>query len=202
MKDNEMFKEYYAKYKIDDINCNNISKYIFVLESPHNDEVDKDTRYPVAGQSGKDMAKFIGISSGSISLGYYCKNNPEKGISIINASSAPLQEVNILEEEYKELIKKVNNLVRNGYKNYGNHTDEEINIIEKFILSDFEERLKNLNINNETKIIVCGKFAKSYFEKIKLKNINNDNILYVPHPARSQWSDTFENLNKLKQFKF
>lgn len=160
----KLFEQYYKEYKIEDIMCNGISRYIFVLESPHNDEV--DNRFPVAGQSGIDMARFIGINSSDMSLGEYCKNNLDKGISIINVSSAPLQKVNILtEESYKELISKVNNLIRLGYKSYGSHNEEEINKIEKFILKDFQNRLNKLIINDETKIIVCGKFAENYFNK-------------------------------------
>lgn len=192
----ELFKEYYEKYKIKDIISNNI-RYIFVLESPHNDEV--NIKHPVAGKSGIDMAKFIGIGNGNISLGKYCKENKDKGISIINVSSAPLQKVTILEKSYTDLINEVDKSIRVGYKNYGNHKDDKINKIEEFILTDFKNRLNELSINEETQIIVCGKFAESYIKKIKVKNVNNDNILCVPHPARNQWNKTFDNLNKLKK---
>lgn len=197
----ELFKKYYKKYKIKDIICNDISRYIFILESPHNDEVNIKNRHPVAGQSGIDMANFIGVGDGNISLGKYCKENKDRGISIINVSSAPLQKVTMLEKSYKDLISKVDKLIRVGYKSYGNHRDDEINNIEQFILTDFKKRLNELKVNEQTNIILCGKFAEIYYEKVNIEEIKENNILCVPHPARNQWSKTFDNLNKLKQMK-
>lgn len=197
----ELFKDYYKRYKIEDIICKGVSRYIFILESPHNDELKKENRHPVAGQSGIDMAKFMGIGDGNTSLGKYCKENVGKGISIINVSSAPLQEVATIKDRYKELINKVDTVVRLGYKSYGNHREAEINKIEKFILSDFKKRLEKLEVTEQTKIIICGKFAESYYDKLDMKGINKKNILCVPHPARNQWSKTIDNLNKLKQIK-
>ena len=72
-------------------------------------------------------------------------------------------------------------------------------------------------IGDDTTIVVCGDFARKYFNKFLLgdKNLEIDTnidllqkicddkiqMLYVPHPSRNQWQfiDTHhQNLNALK----
>lgn len=76
----DLFNEYYKdkRYIVSDIVFKeSISKYIFILESPHNDEVKNG--YTVAGKSGIDMGKFMGISINE-SFGRYVKFNLNKDI--------------------------------------------------------------------------------------------------------------------------
>lgn len=194
-----LFNDYYKdkRYIVSDISFkDNISKYIFVLESPHNDEVKNG--YPVAGKSGIDMGKFMGIGVNE-SFGKYAKDNPDKDIVIINISKVPLQEINNLDDKYKTLLNGVCKLIRSGYKTLGKHRDKDVNIIEEKLLEDFRVRFNNINMNNETKIIVCGRFSESYFDNIKNKlNIGESEILYVPHPSRHQWDKPKGDLLKLK----
>lgn len=195
----KLFDEYYRdkRYIVEDIVFkDNMSKYIFILESPHNDEVKNG--YPVAGKSGIDMGKFMGIGIKE-SFGKYSKYNPNKDISIINISKVPLQEINNLDNKYKSLLNGVCKLIRSGYKTLGKHRDEDANIIEEKLLEDFKVRFNDINMNNETKIIVCGKFAESYFNKIKDKlNVEGREVLYVPHPSRHQWDNPKGDLLELR----
>lgn len=200
----DLFNEYYEdkRYIVSDIVFKeSISKYIFILESPHNDEVKNG--YPVAGKSGIDMGRFMGISINE-SFGRYVKFNLNKDISIINISKVPLQEINILDNKYKSLLNGVCKLIRSGYKTLLKHRYNESNLIEEKLLKDFKVRFNNINSDNRTKIIVCGKFAESYFNKIKEELIlDGREILYVPHPSRHQWDNPKGDLLKLRNiFKY
>lgn len=193
----KLFEEYYnSEYYIikDIVNKNN--KYIFILESPHNNEI--ECGYPVAGESGQDMRKFLEIDSKE-SFGKYVNDNPEAKISIINVSRVPLQIINSLEKKYINVIDEVCSIVRCGYDSFGKHRKKYINEIEKIILDDFKRRLKELELDMDTNIIICGNFARVYFENTIdcVSGINKDNILYVPHPSRKQWISNKNDLDKL-----
>ena len=61
----KLFEQYYKEYKIEDIMCNGISRYIFVLESPHNDEVDNRFKVESVGSfnSSPVAPEFLDTSS-------------------------------------------------------------------------------------------------------------------------------------------
>lgn len=195
----ELFKKYYSdsNYIVKDIvNNKNMSKYVFVLESPHNEELKNG--YPVAGESGKDIIKFLGINSND-SFGKYVKENKDSRITLINVSKVPLQVTNSLKEDYISLMDEICSIIRCGYDSYGKHRKKAINEIEEIILQDFKSRLKKVKLDIKTNIIVCGNFAKVYFDKIStdINEINKNKVLYVPHPSRKQWSLTRNDLNIL-----
>lgn len=208
-----LFKEYYAneKYIVDDIglNCEETREFIFVLESPHNEEVEKNCS--VVGSSGKEMAKFLRKGSGE-SLGEYAKKNLNSKISIINVSKVPLQKTKNLNEEYGELTKYVFPIIRCRYDSYRNHRKDVMNDIEKYILDDFKKRINSVSIDSNTKFIICGSFAQKYFNDAINDIINEgifkeildeyylkENILFVPHPSRHQWLRAKNDLNKLEK---
>lgn len=141
----KLFKKYYKdkKYIVKDIVNSGKKKIIFILESPHNDEITK--MYPVAGKSGIDMADFINIGDGEKSLGQIAKSESALGINILNVCKVPLQPTDKLDEIYKELVDKLDKTIRNGYKSFGKHTkNKEFNVIEELILKDFRTRYKKI----------------------------------------------------------
>ena len=77
-------------------------KYIILVESPHTDEVNPETkteeRYPLAGKSGKSVAKFL--FGEKTAIGELMKNKDEKipPMAIVNVCNVPLQLV------YKKMI--------------------------------------------------------------------------------------------------
>lgn len=180
----EMFDEYYKdkEYIVEDIVSSNESNIVFILESPHNDELGC---HPVAGPSGIYMAKFMEIGNGEESLGYIAKEKNDLNLSIINVSKVPLQKTKRLDKKYEGLLSELNKL-RKYYESFGNHKkDTVLNDIEEKILADFKNRVNRLKYNNKTLFVVCGKFAEVYFEKIEL---DSDNRINVPHPSRGKWN--------------
>lgn len=198
------FKEYYNKNSVEDIMCKENNHYVFILESPHNDEIKKN--HVAAGTSGKSMSKFMGLGEDK-SFGEYVLEKAINGtnISILNVSTSPLQEVNNLKYEYKELIDKVDKIIRNGYINLGKHqkNNDYLNNIETFLINDLKKRIRKAKIDTSTKFIICGDFAETYFNNISLNNIDINNIICVPHPSRGQWENgredgKYANLKHLK----
>lgn len=193
----ELFKKYNKdkKYIVKDIINSEKRKIVFILESPHNDEI--KNRHPVAGKSGIDMADFINVGDRKKSLGEIAKSEPSLGISILNICKVPLQTTDKLEDKYKELVDKLDRTIRNGYKSFGNHVkDKEFNVIEKLILSDFSTRYKKMVLDTETLIVVCGEFARAYFDEVES---HKSKVVYVPHPSRNQWKKNFEGLLELRE---
>ncbi|MDX2319266.1 MAG: hypothetical protein QNK26_01580 [Moritella sp.] len=79
---------YLAQFKVDDLICEN-SKFTFILESPHHQEVNDG--FPAAGETGKWMSKVMfGIETplGKLVLD---KSNHIPKVSLINCSRLPLQ---------------------------------------------------------------------------------------------------------------
>lgn len=189
------FKDYSEKYIVQDYICEGVAEYIFVVESPHNDELEH--KYPLAGSSGKEIVRFIGIDSNK-ALGEYLKENRDVKISIINVSNTPLQKTNELEESYSDLVDKLDKIVRQGCDSYGRHQDKELNEIEKTIYEDFKKRYTDINKDKNTKVIICGKFARTYFELLVNKSVKEEYIYRVPHPARYQWRECKNDLDKIE----
>lgn len=192
----ELFKKYNEDetYIVNDVVNPRKRKIVFILESPHNDEIAKG--HPVAGKSGIDMADFMNVGDGTKSLGEIAKSKTSLGISILNICKVPLQPTEKLESKYKKLVDELDGVIRKGYKNYGNHLkNKEFNYIEKLILSDFTTRYKKIVLDTETLIVVCGEFARAYFDEVES---HKSNVVYVPHPSRNQWKRNFEGLLKLR----
>lgn len=204
--------------------------YIFILESPHVDEV-KDG-HPLAGKSGEAVANFLLKNDkeetfGKIVKDSYdsdddtkskCANSPlnNKKIAIINISNVPLQVI----EKSKEVTKNIVGALEDIRKN-------EITMNKEgavYLLKKFAIKFKPYcdRIGDDTTIVVCGDFARKYFDAISDDKITVEKrtetvkkeikkkidiikeqkrILYVPHPSRNQWQfiDTHrENLSTLK----
>jgi len=219
--------------------------YLFILESPHTDEVKQG--HPLAGDSGKSVTKFLLKKNnknntdkrieaemkktfGEIVKDSYVRNDDDKKcantllnnkkIAIVNVSNVPLQVIDANRGDtngIKEELKKIrDNAIKNETKGSIYLLELFINKLNKYILPN----------NKNLSIVVCGDFAKRYFEKFLLGdkkitiNPNNKNqgleantellkkqyqgaikILYVLHPSYMQWEviDTHhQNLNTLK----
>jgi len=195
-----LFNKYFndEKYIVEDITKPFNPKIIFILESPHNDEVKNG--YPVAGRSGVDMAEFMRIGNEGKSLGEIAKSDTSFGINIINVCKVPLQPTSGLEIEYKEIVDKLDGIIRTGYKSFGKHNkNKDFNDIEEIILRDFKDRYEKINSNNSTLIVICGEFSKTYFDALKKENKLKGKVIYVPHPSRNKWKINIEGLLKLSE---
>lgn len=114
------FGEYFKNdvYKVKDLNIDKVDlEWLFVLESPHNDEIEND--YPVAGASGKDMAKVLFENNvGDLSLGKLVQDGDSK-IGIMNVSRVPLKKTKPFEDktEFDEMFKKLEGYRRSYMSN-------------------------------------------------------------------------------------
>lgn len=183
--------EYYKKHK-DKVKefINPQSKYIFILESPHKEEVNNG--YVTCGTSGKSMAKVLNLSDNK-SLGDVLNDGELTDISVLNISKVPLQKMENEKIEVEEsVIDKIDQL-RGKYTTDGKASiktsgDPKLNDFEDYILKDFKERIKQFT--EDKIVIVCGNFAKVYFkEALKDKKIKFNKVLYVLHPSRNQWTN-------------
>ncbi len=111
------------------------------------------------------------------SLGKVAKTDAR--FSVLNVCAVPLQETTNLDEKYKVLFEWLTPLVKEGYSRFGEHENEDVNKFEKAVLYDFKNRLmKSGCFSKPCQIVVCGDFAKTYFEKIDDVNMDCE-VLYV-----------------------
>jgi len=167
------------------------TKIIFILESPHTQEVKNG--YPVAGKSGNDMSKVL--FNLDESFGKLIYEQHIKGIGILNVCNYPLQKSAYKNQDLKEIefFEKIRqNPKLRKYDKMG------INPTVIKIMDDFKSRL---SVHKDKKIIICGNFAQSAFDSIFDEN-NFSSILRVPHPSFNNWSKIKykENIQKLKEF--
>lgn len=167
------------------------SEVIFVLESPHTEEVKNG--YPVAGKSGKDMSKVLfGLDE---AFGKLIYEQSVKKIAIVNVCNYPLQKSAYLNADLKEL--EFFEKIRQNPKLRKNDKIG-INAALEIMMSDFVKRLQK---HKGKRIVVCGNFAQSCFENY-LNADDFQNILYVPHPSFNNWKKAKykEVIEELKRF--
>jgi len=160
-----MLYEKLKDYFVDDLLFDN-TDVIFVLESPHTQEVKNG--YPVAGKSGNDMSKVLfGLDE---SFGKLIYEQKIKHIGILNVSNYPLQH-----SAYKEEFRQ--NPKQRRYDKSG---------INPSVIKMMEDFKKRLEVHKDKKVVLCGNFAQSAFESV----FNTDEfktIFKVPHPSFNNW---------------
>lgn len=151
------------------------SKIIFVLESPHTQEV--KAGYPVAGKSGVDMSKVLfGLDE---SFGKLVFEGKVDGFGLLNVYNYPLQSVvyGSLHVEGMEFFNRVRQNPKLRKK------DCELNHFLKAMLEDFQQRLSK---HKDKKIVLCGNFVQSAFSEV----FSEDEfalVYKVPHPSFNNW---------------
>lgn len=175
------------KYRVEDL-VNKETKVIFILESPHKDEIKFGV--PVAGRAGGTMTKIL--LGDDIPLGRYLKcswdKNQHLNYGVMNVCNIPMQrsaygtdgEDQSLEEFYNTIEKVRTSNSKRPYK------DKEMDILDKQIKRDFELKMEKLK-GNELLLIPCGKFAEKYLREVVLSE-NLEVIWGIPHPSYNSWS--------------
>ena len=198
-------KDSVPNYFVPDIeNCSKKAvKYIILVESPHTDEVNSgkttEDRYPLAGNSGKSVAKFLFNQDDSI--GKLIKNKAESlpNMAIVNVCNVPLQLVYEKSNGDSKNTKKVINNVEcyNALEEDLKHVRDNCRVI-----GALKDNLKTrIDAYNESAtFIVCGEFAQTYFDGIK-EDSSNFKALYVPHPSRNQWKFVYEHKDDVSNLK-
>lgn len=173
------------------------TEILFVLESPHNEEVKRG--FPVAGRSGKDMSKVL--FSKDEPLGKLISEGEISRLGIINISNYPLQLSAYNQTLVTPLLRcddmKFFEKIRQNPK-LRKHDKLGINTVVSKIMSNFKSRIQ---IHSDKKIILCGKFAEASFDSV-VNELNFKEVLRVPHPSFNQWSraSNKEIIEKLQEF--
>jgi hypothetical protein len=191
-------------YVADAINCN-LDKvdYLILVESPHYVEV--EFKYPLAGRSGLSMSQHLINDDFEIPFGKLVNDRTEitnmagkkLGIAIVNVSNNPLQVIEANKDDVRDIISDLNK-IRAG------------DLINNILIESLKVKLCPFSKNKEMKILVCGVFAQTYFDKY-LESITDENqecnirerTKYLPHPSRNHWqfvkrhSENLRNLNEI-----
>ncbi len=170
-------------YAVSDM-LNSDTKIIFVLESPHTQEVKNG--YPVAGKSGKDMSKVLlkDVEFKQHSFGKLIYENKLPTFGIINVSNIPLQQsaydqdsCNIPQTLFREF-----ELFRQNPSPRKKKCDLNTTIV--ILAKDFKKRLKP---HKDKKIVLCGRFAQKIFNDLFSHSEFKD-IIEIPHPSFNNWA--------------
>lgn len=189
------------KAKFDSIPFPNKLKTLFVLESPHKDEI--CLGYPAAGQSGLNMSRAI-LSEDKIPFGQLLQEKDERvsEFGIFNSCQFPLGMPEKLSTEELRIsaIKDVSQS-KNRFDNYKLLAEFLVNIEDLDNEIQYKERFKRItqdSPNLET-IVFCGFIAQAIFLKLYPKvsippynkpvELNSKKIHFVNHPSEldSQW---------------
>jgi Cu2+-containing amine oxidase len=174
-----------GKYVVDDLNLDQ-AEVIFVLESPHIDEL--LAGYPVAGKSGRSMTEVLFQDKEAYQclckneiryepIGKLIQQNDIINIAIMNIAQIPLQMLAYDCNDIKKhcVIIKQLEIFRATKKSISSEISE-------LILEDFKGRIQKYGAK---KIVLCGKFAQAIFKSTGLKFENI--IPNIPHPSRGNW---------------
>ena len=157
---------YFAEYKkkVVDIVHPEAEVY-FIIDAPT--DADLEVGYP-----GTTI-----LIDDKTSLGEMVKRDSR--FSLLNVCAVPLQKTTGLDNKYNVLFEVLTPLVKEGYAEFLNHENEDVNKFEKAVLYDFKNRLiKTGCLDNPCKIIVYGEFARTYFEQIDDVNMKCE-VSYV-----------------------
>ena len=177
-------------YFVDDLIFED-TKIIFVLESPHTQEVKNG--YPVAGKSGADMS--LVLFNINEAFGKLIYEQKIKNIGILNVSNYPLQKSAYHNPDAKVI--EFFELIRQNPKPRKNGANGINPVIEK-MLNNFKSRLQK---HYDKKIVLCGNFAQNAFDAV-FKDEEFNSVLRVPHPSFNNWKKARyqEKIKKLKNF--
>jgi len=184
-----MLKEL-ENYVVDDI-VRGDTKVIFVLESPHIQEVKNG--YPVAGKSGVDMSLVLfGISEAFGKLVY---ENRLSGLGLLNVSNLPLQK-SAYQNPHAKVLEFFETIRQNPRPR--KNAKGGINLVIERMLNNFKSRLQK---HKDKKVVLCGRFAEGAFDEVFCDDEFVD-VLRVPHPSFNNWRKARyeEKIKQLKEF--
>ena len=164
-----------SKYFVDDI-LRDDTKVIFVLESPHTQEVKNG--YPVAGKSGVDMS--LVLFNISEPFGKLVYENRLNSLGLLNVSNYPLQKSAY--ENPQDKVLEFFELIRQNPRPRKN-AKGSINLVINKMLDNFKARLEK---HKDKKIVLCGRFAEGAFDVVFTDDEFVD-VLRVPHPSFNNW---------------
>jgi hypothetical protein len=179
-------------YFVDDILYED-TKVIFVLESPHTQEVKNG--YPVAGKSGVDMS--LVLFNQNEPFGKLVKEHKLPHLGLCNISNYPLQKSAYAEDDRDAKVLEFFETIRQNPKPRKS-AKGGINLVIEKMLSNFKERLEK---HKDKKIVLCGRFAQNAFDVV-FRDDEFQAVLRVPHPSFNNWRKAryADDIEALKRF--
>ncbi|AGB41622.1 hypothetical protein Halha_1685 [Halobacteroides halobius DSM 5150] len=200
-------KDYFKEYTVEDI-YDEETKLLFILESPHTQEIKYG--YPVAGNSGLEMTKFIYEPKHQKPLGKLVANKEEykanynnlEKFGLLNVSPAPMQEQALKKKDLTKSEFDVLEILEKLRVNYKakRHQKQEWNLVKEIVLNNFKQRLVTaLKDHPQINYLVpCGRFATSYLDLIDDPVVDSKEVIAdIPHPSFNQWQ-RYELMDKLE----
>jgi hypothetical protein len=183
----EFFEKAKASYSVPDIALD--SKLIFILESPHKEELKAGV--PLAGLSGRSMAKALFLQEDILPMGKYLKqlmqDEKQTFYGIVNVCPFPLQQSAYPETEFIQKYKNELEIAETIRKSTANQfRDENKALFNELLIHDFQDRLIR-TMEDDSIIVPCGKFAEKYVNQLAIRDKLNI-IKGVPHPSYNSWS--------------
>ena len=155
------------------------AKVVFVLESPHVDEVAHG--YPLAGHAGREMSRCIfgrydvpfGLIARERDLASLLGLELKKPYSVMNISQQPLQADAYIKNELQLpaniglRIRLRESLARSATL-MTKHRDETLNQIKKQMYAQFRSECSKLEA--DTVVVACGNVARAFCEPLLLES--------------------------------
>lgn len=201
-------------FQVDDLSYSD-SEFTFILESPHQQEVNDG--YPAAGTTGMWMSKALFNIEVPLGKLVVTKSKHIPRISLINCSRLPLQESCY---DSLELPLGYSSFLDIQKVTYDNISFTKEKIKEKLktriglqAIKSFRSRLlKNIVMCSNPKIIICGVIAQCFFEEStklrcslrKSTQVNWEGQFfsvfyeYHPSPKSGQWQNSSNMVGLLK----
>lgn len=201
----KQYNELKENYKVNHL-LNDNKEIMFVLESPHIDELLNQA--PVSGLSGKAMSKVLFGDEEKTPLGIKLKKEMSSKIGIMNICSIPMQRAAYINQEVEKMYGKFDTekyqtffdvLEKLRTSTKLNYKEAVKNELQDIILNDFREELNKLK-DKKLIIIPCGKTAETFFEAANVKNENWTIVKGVPHPSFGNWHKS-KYSEKIKEVK-
>lgn len=195
-----IFNNLMRTHKVDGFVSDN-TEHIFVLESPHIEEI--KFGMPVSGSSGKSMSSVLFNNRMLLPLGRLVKKNQTENmgdtlldkIGLMNVCNIPMQRsayenrevINLRgsvdTDEYADFFRFMERVRTNQTAVYAT---AECNKLQEVILADFKKRIEPL-VGKKVTFIPCGKFANKFFRMLDL-DMSSWTVVYdVPHPSYNNW---------------
>lgn len=177
-------------------------RLLFVLESPHVDELEPPRR-PLVGEAGKSALKYLqGTSWNGDSLGNFVANKHAAGdgrLAVLNISTVPLQEAAFTRTSIPPALTRqewrwLGETFRNSTASTVNATGvSKADAAGQLLLDGLQDRVDRLVLSSACTVVACGRWVQRFVRQLTaLPSVP----LKVPHPANHQWHPKKKSLPK------
>ncbi len=178
-------------------NILNQPRFIFILESPHVEEVKHRT--PVAGSSGRLMTKMLIDGGVKTPFGLLVKNQQSDvvaangqqidmpAIGLMNVTPFPMQRLaypHAVQQRHVPFFDLLEKLRVANNKDCFKEAD--LTQLQDLILDRFRQSLHPL-AGRQSVVVPCGLFARKFFRLAQVQSDHWEILEDVPHPSMRCW---------------